>query len=250
MNQVKLSVVIPSYNESKDVKIQAIEEVESYLSKQGYGYEVLIVDDESTNGTLNDVKELVRSRDRFRVIENKHAGKAITVMTGLLESVGEIALFTDMDQATPIDQLAKLLPKFDEGYDIAIGSRSGRAGAPIERKIVSWGFSVLRNVLLGLPFSDTQCGFKAFNRGSIEIVFPLLLERWKKTKRGSSAAVNAGFDVETLFLAKKRDLKIAEVKVDWHYVGNEKQVQVIRDSLETIQDMTRIRLNDLSGKYS
>ena len=186
-------------------------------------------------------------KKNIRLIKNDHGGKAIAVMTGLLDSTGEIALFTDMDQATPISEIEKLLPKFEEGFDIAIGSRSGRKGAPIVRKFMAFGFSLMRNIILGLPFKDTQCGFKAFNRKSILEIFPVLLKRWKKLKQ-TGAAVNAGFDVETLFLAKKKGFKIAEVTVEWHHVGTERG-QIIKDSLDAVWDIFRIRLDDLQNKY-
>jgi hypothetical protein len=183
------------------------------------------------------------------LIKNNHGGKAVAVMTGMIESRGKIALFTDMDQATPIQEIEKLLGQFEKGFDIVIGSRSGRKGAPLIRKLMAWGFSVLRTLILGLPFNDTQCGFKAFSRQSIEKVFVPLLRRWQKHLKQNGAAVNAGFDVETLFLAKKIGLKIDEVKVEWHYVGTER-VQAIRDSLDALQDMLKIRINDLTGSYN
>jgi dolichyl-phosphate beta-glucosyltransferase len=248
MSTIDVSIVVPSYNESLDLKLSSIRAIDEYMKKQKFSYEVIIVDDASTNGTLEGVKELVKSLKHFRVMENEHGGKAITVMTGMIASHGAVAVFTDMDQATPINQLEKLLPKFKEGNDIVIGTRQSREGAPLERKIMSWGFATLRNIILGLPFSDTQCGFKGFNRQSIEEVFSQLLKKWQKMKK-SGAAVNAGFDIETLFLAKKKGFIIAEVPVLWHHVQNERQVQVVQDSLEAIRDMFRIRFSNMSGKY-
>lgn len=244
-----LSVIVPSYNESIEIKLSAISAIDQYLKSQDYSYEVLIVDDKSTNNTLDQVKQVLKGLSNFKLVENGHGGKAITVMTGLLKSQGEIAIFTDMDQATPIDQVGRLLPKFTNGVDVVIGTREGREGAPLERKIMSWGFATLRNLLLGLPFSDTQCGFKGFSRAAIESIFPKMLQDWQ-SKKSSGAAVNAGFDVETLYIAKKRNLKVAEVVVVWHHVQNEKQVQALQDSMAAIQDMIQIRLNSWKGKYN
>jgi len=246
---IDVSIVIPSYNESATLKTESLAAIDAYLKKQDYSYEVLVVDDKSTNNTLAAVREAINNKKHFQLLENAHGGKAVTVMTGMIKSRGKVAVFTDIDQATPIDQLDKLLPKFAEGFDIVIGTRSSRAGAPLERKLMSWGFATLRNITLGLPFKDTQCGFKGFNRQSIEDIFPFMLKKWQSTKK-TGAAVNAGFDIETLFLAKKKGFKIAEVPVQWHHVQNEKQVQVIQDSLEAVRDMIRIRMTDLSGKYS
>ena len=245
---MKLSVVIPAYNEEKNLQSGALLQVVKYLNKQNYQYEVLIVDDGSSDRTVEIVEEQISNLRSFKVVRNSHGGKAITVMTGLLESKGDIAVFTDMDQATPIVEIEKFLPKFSEGFDVVIGSRQGRQGAPLVRKLMAWGWSFLRGVVLGLPFKDTQCGFKAFNRKAIKTVFPELLEDWQKMKAGG-AAVNAGFDVETLFLARKKGFKIAEVLVDWRHVGSER-VQAFGDSLEAIKDMLRIKVNDLKGKYN
>lgn len=247
MTNIKLTLVIPAYNEAENLRLGALDSVSKYLKKQDYSYEVLIVDDGSTDETVKLTEEEIKDKKGFRLIKNPHGGKALTVMSGLLESTGEIALFTDMDQATPIDQIEKFLPKFEEGYDIVIGSRHGRSGAPAIRKLMGWGFSLLRSLILGLPFADTQCGFKAFNRKSIQAIFPDLLKNWK-TMKTSGAAVNAGFDVETLFIARKKGFKIAEVLVDWHHVGTER-VQALRDSLEALKDIARIRMNDIQGKY-
>lgn len=242
-----LSIVIPAYNEEANLKKGVLDEVWGYLKKIDYSYEVLIVDDGSSDNTLELIGKFIKGKNNFKLIKNSHGGKALAVMTGLLSAKGEIALFTDMDQATPLSEVGKFFPKFNEGYDIVIGSRRGRKGAPILRKLTAWGFAILRNIILGLPFPDTQCGFKAFNRKSREAIFPNLKSQWEAMK-ARGAAVNAGFDVETLFIARKSGFKIAEVDVNWHHVGSER-VQIIKDSLDAIRDMLRIRWNDWMGKY-
>jgi len=243
----KLSIVIPSYNESGNLKKGVLGDVYKYLEGADYSYEVIIVDDGSTDNSIEMIKKEIKDKKNFRLIENKHGGKAITVMTGLLEAQGEIALFTDMDQATPLREIEKFLPKFEEGFDIIIGSRQGRKGAPLFRKIGAVGFSILRNIILGLPFKDTQCGFKAFNKKSIETIFPKIRSEWGVV-HFKGGAVNAGFDVEVLYFARKLGFKIDEIEVDWNYVDTER-VQVVKDSAAAIYDMLRIRWNDLTGKY-
>lgn len=245
---MKLSIIIPAFNEKENLKQGILEMLEKYLLIQKFSCEVLIVDDGSDDGSGEIIEKFVSDKPRFKLIKNSHGGKAIAVMTGLLASKGEIGLFTDMDQATPISEVEKLLPFFDQGFDIVIGSRKGRKGAPIIRKLMAIGFSVFRTIVLGLPFKDTQCGFKAFNRKSIEAIFPVLKERWKKHLLEKTAAVNAGFDVETLFLAKKMGFKIKEVPVEWHHVGTER-VQVIKDSADAVLDILKIRLNDYLNRY-
>lgn len=243
----KLSVIIPSYNEARNIANGALSQVGKYLSGVKYAYEVLIVDDGSSDESVNLIENIIRNKKEFRLIKNPHQGKAMTVITGLMQASGEIAVFTDMDQATPISEIEKFLPKFSEGYDIVIGSRQGRKGAPLVRKIISWGFSFLRNIILGLPFKDTQCGFKAFNRRAIQAIFPKIQDEWGVLHIGGGA-VNAGFDVEVLYLAKKYGFKVAEVEVEWNYVDTER-VQIIKDALAAIYDMLSIRANDLMGKY-
>lgn len=257
MSKIYLSVVIPAYNEQKNLKKGVLDQVWNYLKSVDYSWEVIVVDDGSTDDTRKILKRLQNSKlatPKVRLIENRHGGKAWTVMTGLLAAKGEIALFTDMDQATPIGEVEKLLPKFNEGlpagrqgYDIVIGSRHGRTGAPFLRKLMAYGFAFLRNIILGLPFRDTQCGFKAFNQKAIKKIIPKIKDEWGilHTKGG---AVNAGFDVEVLYLAKKLGFKIAEVDVQWKYVGSER-VQFVKDAAAAIYDMLRIRWNDLVGKY-
>lgn len=247
MKEIKLSIVIPSYNEEKNIRKGVLEVVRKYLVKQDYGYEVIIVDDGSKDATVALVKDFIKDENCFRMIENKHGGKAITVMTGMLEASGDIVLFTDMDQATPLREIEKFLPKFEEGFDIVIGSRIGRKGAPVIRQVSAWGFTFLRNIILGLPFKDTQCGFKAFKKSVVAVIFPKLLGHWKNM-RDLGGAVNAGFDVETLFVARKNGFKIAEIEVEWNYVDSER-VQFVKDAFEAIKDMLRIRLNDLLGRY-
>lgn len=244
---MKLSVVIPAYNEAKNIKSGVLDEVMAYLKSVDYTYEVLIVDDGSTDATRELVRKFIKNKNSWQLVENPHGGKAFTVMTGLLAAKGDVALFTDMDQATPISEVEKFFPKFDEGCDIVIGSRHGRRGAPLVRKLSAWGFSIFRNIILGLPFSDTQCGFKAFNKKSKDTIFLKIKGEWG-VLHFKGGAVNAGFDVEVLYLAKKLGFKIAEVDVEWKYVGTER-VQVIKDAAAAIYDMLRIRWNDLIGKY-
>lgn len=247
MKKYRLTVVIPAYNEAKNLESGVLGEVYEYLKKQSYSYEVLIIDDGSSDNTADLIEKAIKDKSNFKLIRNPHGGKAKTVMSGMLKAEGEIVVFTDMDQATPINQIEKFFPKFDEDYDIVIGSRQGRKGAPLIRKFMAWGFSLLRGIILGLPFKDTQCGFKAFNQESIKKIIPKIEHEWGilHTKGG---AVNAGFDVEILYLARKYGFKMAEVAVEWNYVDTER-VQMFKDAAATVYDMFRIRWNDLRGKY-
>jgi glycosyltransferase involved in cell wall biosynthesis len=243
-----LSIIIPAFNEEKNLQSGVLEQMGNYLNKVKYEFEVIIVDDGSTDDTLEIIEYKTKNSKNFRIIKNKHKGKAWAVITGLSDSKGEIALFTDMDQATPLAEIEKLIPKFKEGFDVVIGSRFSRKNAPIVRRFAAKAFSIIRNIILGLPYTDTQCGFKAFNTKARTVILAKIKSNWKR-KNIKSAAVNAGFDVEVLFVAKKLRLKIAEVKVDWHHVGTER-VQIIKDSIDAICDLLRIKINDLLGKYN
>lgn len=233
-----LSVIIPAYNEEGNIKKGAPDEVLDYLRKQKYQWEVIFVDDGSIDKTAKLLAQFEKKDKRIHLIKNPHQGKAGTVITGMLTANGEIVLFTDMDQATPINQIEKLFPYFEK-YDVVIGSRKGRKGAPLLRKLMAFGFVLLRNILLGLPFSDTQCGFKAFKYGVVQKVFPnLKIHGKRETIQG--AAVTAGFDIEVLYLAKKLGFKIAEIPVLWEYKGTGR-VNAIRDSLAGIKGILAIK---------
>jgi dolichyl-phosphate beta-glucosyltransferase len=245
-----LSVIIPAYNEEKNLKKGVLEEVWEYLRKQKYSWEVVVVDDGSTDKTVAICTEFAKTHTGFSVRKEPHRGKAGTVIAGMLGARSDIVLFTDMDQATPIAELEKVLPQFDQGYDIVIGSRSGRKGANTIRKIMAYGFMTLRTIILRLPFRDTQCGFKAFKKETIKPIFERIMVFKTKSEKGS--AVTAGFDLELLYIARKLGYKIAEVPVTWEEKGDRGNfgVNPIKDSLDGLRDLMRVRINASSGKYN
>lgn len=245
-----LSVVIPAYNEETNIRLGALEKVSRFLDQQRYDWEVILVDDGSIDNTKRLLEEFVKSNRGFSVIANRHVGKAGTVVTGMLQAKGEIVLFTDLDQATPIRELNNVLPWFKKGYDVVIGSRnSSREGAPILRIMMARGFMFIRSALLGLQgISDTQCGFKAFKKNVAHDLFGRL-KVYGNPKEISGSMVTAGFDIEVIYLAKKRGYTIKEVPVEWHYVET-RRVNPIHDSLQGLVDIFRIRINALKGYYS
>jgi glycosyltransferase involved in cell wall biosynthesis len=242
-----LSIVIPAYNEEPNLRTGVLSGVYDYLKKQDYDWEVLIVDDGSKDNTAKLSEDFAKGRKEVRVLKEPHRGKGGTVVAGVLEAQGEIILFTDMDQATPIDQIEKFLPKFNEGYDVVIGSRSGRRGAPMIRKIMAYGFSLLRTLVLRLPYKDTQCGFKAFKNKAAKDIFKRL-KIFNEKNIASGASVSAGFDLEVLYIARKLGLKVAEISVVWHHQEGTK-VNPIKDSWEGLRDLISVRINALKGKY-
>jgi glycosyltransferase involved in cell wall biosynthesis len=243
----RLSIVIPAYNEEKNLKEGKLALVADYLKKQNFSWEVIVVDDGSKDKTAKLAKEFAKKHKGFRVLKEPHRGKGGTVIAGVLASRGDFVLFTDMDQATPIDQVEKILCKLKEGYDVVIGSRAGRKGAPLIRKAMAYGFSFLRMVVLRLPFKDTQCGFKAFSKDAAQKIFKRL-RVFNEKLRAKGASVSAGFDLEILYIARKLGLKVTEVPVVWHHQEGTK-VNPIKDSWEGFRDLMRVRINALLGKY-
>lgn len=249
-NPMKLSVVIPSYNEMANLRKGTLDRVQHFLEKKKINYEVIVVDDGSNDGSLEFVKKFVKDSKSFKLIENSHTGKAGAVTTGMLASVGDFVLFMDMDQATPIEEVEKLLP-FAGKYDVVIGSRNTtRRGAPWTRKIMGTGMIVLRTTLVGIPeIKDTQCGFKLFSKDASMKLFTQIKKIHGNFKSINHSSVTAGFDVELLYLAVKNGFKIKEVPVDWLYVET-RRVSPVKDSIDGFLDLLRIRKNILKGVYS
>jgi glycosyltransferase involved in cell wall biosynthesis len=247
MNKTYLSIVLPAFNEEYNLRTGVLDSVYDYLLGQDYSWEVIFVDDGSTDNTAKLAENFAQKHPNFLVLKESHRGKAGTVISGILKARGDIVVFTDTDQATPIDQLEKVLPKFTKGYDVVIGSRHGREGAPITRKIMAFGFSFLRLIILRLPFKDTQCGFKAFTAGAAAEIFKRL-KIFDANNKNAGASVTAGFDLEILYVARKLGYKIVEVPVDWHHKEGTK-VDPIKDSLEGLRDLLKVRINALQGKY-
>lgn len=245
-----LSVVIPSYNEMANLQKGILHKVKNYLEKQKYNYEVIIVDDGSNDGSKEFVNKFAKDNKSFRVIENSHSGKAGAVTTGMLAAKGDYALFCDMDQATPIEEIEKMLPQIRKGFDVVIGSRSGRRkGAPFTRKIMAQGMMTLRTIIVGIPgIVDTQCGFKLFTKEASQDIFTKIKEVHHGFKKIRGSSVTAGFDIELLYVAEKKGYKIKEIPVQWLYVET-RRVSPIKDSLDGVNDLIRIRRNIFSGVY-
>lgn len=244
---MEISIVIPSYNEENNIRTGSLSGMVDYLKDQNYTWEILVVDDGSTDRTAELAEKFAKNHKNVFVLREPHRGKGGTVIAGMLKAKGDIILFDDMDQATPIDQLEKILPKFNDRFDVVIGSRSGREGAPLIRKIMAYGFALLRNIVLQLPYKDTQCGFKGFTNKAAKKIFTKL-QIFNQKNETNGASVSAGFDLEVLYIAKKMGLKITEVPVIWHHKEGTK-VNPIKDSWEGLRDLIKVRLNAFRGLY-
>ncbi len=228
-----------------------LDKIAHFFSKKGVSYEVIIADDGSKDGSVAFIEQFCKENPHFFLIKNPHYGKAGAVTTGMLQAKGQYRLFTDMDQATPIEEINKLLPYLEsKEYSVAIGSRnSERKGAPAERLFISKSSVILRKAIIGLnEISDTQCGFKMFTETAAEDIF----NRYKKLKHGfekiKGTAITYGSDIELLYIAKKHGYKIKEVPIEWLHVET-RRVNPVKDSIQGVLDLIRIKRNILTGMY-
>jgi dolichyl-phosphate beta-glucosyltransferase len=237
-----LSIVIPAFNEERRLP-KAIEQIGSYLGARSLGAEIIVVDDGSADATPKLIESYGGKFPGLRLISNgANRGKGFSVRHGVLESRGEIVLFTDADLSTPMEEADKLLAALrEQGYDAAIGSRAlDRSLIEVHqsafREQAGAMFNRLVRQFAGLEFSDTQCGFKAFRRERTRIIFEQQrIERF-------------GFDPEILFLAKRHGLRVAEVPVRWSHDSGTK-VNVIGDGIRMLLELLVIRWNSLRGRY-
>ena len=237
---MELSIVIPAYNEARRIGL-TLEKIYAYLDDQEISAQVLVVDDGSTDGT-GDVALKAAGEHACEVLSyGGNRGKGFAVRYGLLRAQGERVLMTDADLSTPIEELARLDTALDKGSDVAIGSRAV-AGANVVvsqaglRKYAGKIFNLIVRVLTGLPFKDTQCGFKLFDTRRCRPVFEAM------------RLDGFSFDVEALFLAQRLGLRISELPVEWHN-SPESKVDFVRDSLRMFRDMFKIRWWAVTGSY-
>lgn len=237
----KYSIVIPAYNEGARLGA-SLEKVLAYVHSQGWNSEVVVVNDGSRDNTAEIVAAFAQKDPTVRLVQNPgNHGKGYSVRNGMLQARGELLIFSDADLSSPIEESSKLLKALDEGADIAIGSRWLRSETqlhrqPLHRQLFGRIFNLLLRITLGLPFKDTQCGFKVFKRTPAQAIFPLQrIERW-------------GFDPEILFLARKLGYKVREIPVLWGHSGGTR-INPLVDGFRMFTEMLRIRWYSLSGKY-
>lgn len=248
--EVFLSIVVPQYNEMSNLERGVLREMFEYLKPQDFSWEVIISDDGSTDGSFEFSTKYSDRTLGFKVIQGRHGGKAVALANGISVARGELVLITDMDQSTPLHQLARLLPYIDEGYDIVIGSRGlKRENAPMFRKLAGAVFGNFRRILVLKNIKDTQCGFKLFSGDIAKRLFPLLDA--VVPSRTSGWTVSA-FDVELLYMAQKFGYKIAEVKVQWQDedTSTTKERKFVKESIDMLMQVLRVRVNSFKGKYN
>ena len=240
-----LSIIVPAYNEEAAIRAGKLAQITAWIQRQSFECDLIVVNDESKDQTAALAQPFAS-----QVLTIRHAGKAAAVIAGIRAAQGEFVLFSDMDQATPIDEAPKLLSALEQGYDVAAGSRGVvRQGAPLGRYLLSWGQVVLKSVLLGLRITDTQCGFKAFKRSAaLEIIDHLVVYAPQRLGTLDGPSVTSGFDVEFLLVAQRMGYRIAEVPVRWTYQRT-RRVNLVRDGQRGMHDLLAIVAARLARQY-
>lgn len=239
MEPLYLSVIIPCYNEEKRLP-RTLLRVLSYLHSQKYTWEVIVVDNGSTDGTSKLVHSIMKNEPRLKLIVDSLYGKGWAVRQGLLEATGEYRLFTDADNSTDISQIENLLPYTKEGYDIIVSSRKIKGASinisqPPLRKFLGNVFRLIVATIVPTGVVDTQNGFKLFSQKAVEKIFPLQkIYYW-------------AFDVEILALARKFGFKVKEVPIIWN--DAELSRVNIKGMFRMLWEVSRIRFNLWTGKY-
>jgi glycosyltransferase involved in cell wall biosynthesis len=234
-----VSLVIPAFNEAARLP-ENLRCLREYLDARQRPYEVLVVDDGSSDGTASVVHDLAARWPQLRLVHTSHRGKGGAIRQGVLRASGEYVMLADADFSMPVEELARFDPDALGAFDLAIGSReaegSRRIGEPVYRHVMGRVFNWLVQVLLLPGIQDTQCGFKCLRREVAQVLCAQqTIEGW-------------GFDPELLFVATRRGYAIHEVPITWHYMPGSK-VHPARDTLAMIADVMTIRLNAARGRY-
>jgi len=234
-----LSVVLPMFNEQSQIK-DTLSKIISYLKNKDFYFELILVNDGSTDDTLDIIDKCIKSilnnseKIGFRIIDNKNNfGKGYSIKVGISASSGDYVLFTDADLSTPIEEFDILFDNILKGYNIVIASRDLPGSNIVQRQHIireSMGkfFNLLVRKIMNLDYRDTQCGFKLFDRKSVNMIFPKLRIN------------DFSFDVEILYIAKKMGLKVKEVPITWNN-SKDSKVRVIQDSFKMLLSLIKIK---------
>lgn len=234
-----LSIVIPAYNEESRLP-RTLERVFLFLEKQAYSSEVVIVENGSSDRTLEVARKFEASHPNMMIIRESQRGKGNAVRRGMLEARGEYRFICDADLSMPIEEVQKFLPPVIEKFDLAIASREApgaiRFNEPSYRHWGGRAINLLIRFLILPGLNDTQCGFKCFRADVVEELFS------QQTLTGWS------FDIELLYLARRKKMRIMEIPINWYFDPDSK-VRAVRDALRMIGDIFRIHLNSARGRY-
>ncbi len=234
-----VSLVIPAYNEAERLPT-TLAQLGRFLQGEAYQAEIVVVDDGSTDATATVVERAAAANPGVRLLRAPHRGKGAAVRRGMLEARGDLRVMCDADLSMPAYELPKLLAPLAAGADLALATREGagarRIGEPYLRHLMGRVFNALVRLLAVPGLHDTQCGFKAFTAASAETLFRC------------STVDGFGFDVEVLYLARKRRLRLVEVPIAWYYQASSR-VSPLRDTIRMVRDVLRVRYRDARGRY-
>lgn len=234
-----LSIIIPAHNEEKRLG-ESLEKVWDFLKAQSYTWEVIVVENGSTDHTLEIGQDRQKTMPGLSIFHEQASGKGMAVRKGILAATGDYRFVCDADFSMPVTEINRFLPPQLENVDVAIASREAkgaiRYGEPWYRHVIGRFFNGLVR-LLALPgLNDTQCGFKCFTAKAAETIFPLQrMEGWV-------------FDVEILAIARLKGFKIIEVPIPWYYNAGSR-IKILRDSFKMGMDLLTIRRNIRKGIY-
>jgi glycosyltransferase involved in cell wall biosynthesis len=234
-----LSIIIPAHNEENRLP-RTLEQVFAFLSTQPYAAEVLIVENGSNDHTLEIAQSFARQKGNLHVLQETQLGKGNAVRRGMLDARGEYRFICDADLSMPIEELAKFIPSALTDFDIAIGSREApgavRYNEPPYRHLGGRGINFIIQMFILPGLNDTQCGFKCFRAETAKALFSL------------QRIMGWSFDIEILYLARRKHLRVKEIPIHWYYRSDSK-VSAIRDAIRMIGDIFRIHYNARRGLY-
>jgi dolichyl-phosphate beta-glucosyltransferase len=233
MNEL-VSVIIPAYNEYMRI-IPALEKITRYMGEQSRSFEIIVIDDGSSDGTVESVGNFIKKTggNISLYLNGKNFGKGYSVKRGMLLARGDYRLFTDADLSTPIEETERFLKEISAGYDVVIASRSIEGSdiakrQPFYREFMGRTFNRIIKQVLNVPYKDTQCGFKMFTADAAKTIFGLL-----KTE-------GFAFDVELILIALKKGYKIKELPVKW-INSPVSRVKIFSDSLKMIAQVLALK---------
>ena len=242
MTSPELSVIIPAYNEEALIA-STLDCLQNYLLRRPESFEIIVVDDGSQDKTVEQVQNLQKDSAQLRLLVNpQNMGKGFSIQRGVMESRGRIIIFTDADLPYELDAIDGFLKALRNNCDLAVGSRvlpgSEVRGVPMLRYVAGQIFSWMVQAVLFQGLPDTQCGFKSFRAEAAKEIFRRL------------TIGGFGFDVEMLFIARKRNYAVQPVPVHMIEHRQRSRVRLMTDSLKMFANLFMVRWNDLQGKYN
>ena len=237
--EVTLSIVVPAFNEEARLGATLID-LQAFLRLQPWDWEVRVVDDGSADGTCAVAERAAAEEPRIVLQREPHRGKGGAVKAGLLTARAEYRFICDADLSMPVRELPRFMPPVRTDFDIAIGSREGhearRIGEPVIRHLAGRVFNLSVQRLMVPGINDTQCGFKMFTAQAVEAIFPFVrVDGW-------------AFDIEVLYLARVKGLRVVEVPIEWHY-RRESRLSLLRDGAGMLRELLAIRARAGRGAY-